>query len=75
MAEAFPIVLIAVVVVALIAAFLAFLGAGKVYEGIGRGAFALDQADRPKGPEPGSQADGACDPTSNAGEPQTDPVG
>jgi hypothetical protein len=55
-AEAFPIVLIAVVVVALIAAFVAFLGAGKVYEGIGRGAFALDESDGPRAPEPGSSA-------------------
>jgi hypothetical protein len=54
--EAFPIVLITIVVVALVVAFLAFLGAGKVYEGIGRGAFALDETDSPKGPEPGSQA-------------------
>jgi hypothetical protein len=54
--DAFPIVLIVVVVVALIVAFVTFLGAGKLYEGIGRGAFALDQTDKPSGPEPGSQA-------------------
>jgi len=53
---AFPIVLIVVCVVALVAAFVTFVGAGKIYEGIGRGAFALDQSDRPKGPEPGSSA-------------------
>jgi len=53
---AFPIVLIVVCVVALVAAFVTFVGAGKIYEGIGRCAFALDQSDRPKGPEPGSSA-------------------
>ena len=56
MEAAFPIVLIVVCVVALVAAFVTFVGAGKIYEGIGRGAFALDQSDRPKGPEPGSSA-------------------
>jgi hypothetical protein len=53
---AFPIVLIVVCVVAVIVAFVTFLGAGKAYEGIGRGAFSLDESDRPKGPEPGSGA-------------------
>ena len=56
MEAAFPIVLIVVSAVALVVAFVAFVGAGKIYEGIGRGAFALDQPDRPKGPEPGSSA-------------------
>ncbi len=27
---------------------------GKVYEAVGKGAFALDETDRPRGPEPGS---------------------
>jgi len=53
---AFPIVLIVVCVVAVVVAFVAFVGTGKIYEGIGRGAFALDESDRPKGPEPGSGA-------------------
>jgi hypothetical protein len=53
---AFPIVLIVVCVVALVVAFATFVGAGKIYEGIGRGAFALDEPERAKGPEPGSSA-------------------
>jgi hypothetical protein len=53
---AFPIVLIVVCVVALVVAFATFVGAGKIYEGIGRGAFALDEPERTKGPEPGSSA-------------------
>jgi hypothetical protein len=53
---AFPIVVIVICVVAVIVAFVTFVGAGKIYEGIGRGAFALDESDRPKGPEPGSGA-------------------
>jgi hypothetical protein len=54
--EAFPIVLIVVVVVAIVVAVVTLIGTGKLYEGIGRGAFALDQPDRPQGPEPGSSA-------------------
>lgn len=56
MEAAFPIVLIVVCAVALVAAFVSFIGSGKIYDGIGRGAFALDQPDRAKGPEPGSSA-------------------
>ena len=56
MEAAFPIVLIVVVAVAIVVAFATFVGAGKLYEGIGRGAFALDESDRPAGPEPGSAA-------------------
>jgi hypothetical protein len=53
---AFPIVLIVVCVVALVVAFATFVGAGQIYEGIGRGAFALDEPERTQGPEPGSSA-------------------
>jgi hypothetical protein len=53
---AFPIVVIVVVVVATVAAFLTFVGSGRLYEGIGKGAFALDETDRPAGPEPSSAA-------------------
>src|SRR5687768_5064248 len=34
----------------------AYVGSGKLYDGIGKGAFSLDQPDRPKGPQPGSAA-------------------
>jgi hypothetical protein len=53
---AFATVLIVVVIVATIVALITFVGSGRVYERIGRGAFALDAPDRPKGPEPGSAA-------------------
>jgi hypothetical protein len=42
--------------VASIVALITFIGAGGVYERIGKGAFALDAPDRPRGPEPGSAA-------------------
>jgi hypothetical protein len=53
---AFPIILLVLCPVALVMAFVTFVGVGKVYEDIGRGKLALDQSDRPKGPEPGSSA-------------------
>jgi hypothetical protein len=53
---AFPIVLIVVVAVAIVVAFASFVGSGKLYESIGRGAFSLDEPDRPAGPHPGSAA-------------------
>ena len=34
----------------------AYVGSGRLYEGIGKGAFSLDQPDRPKGPQPGTAA-------------------
>jgi len=54
--DAFPIVLIAVVLVAAVVAFITFVGTGRLYEGIGRGAFSLDETDRPAGPDPASPA-------------------
>jgi cytochrome P450 len=53
---AFPLVVIVICVVAIVVAFATFVGAGKIYENLGRGAFALDESDRPTGPEPGSSA-------------------
>jgi hypothetical protein len=54
---AFPTVLIVVVAVAIVVAFITFAGAGKLYEGIGRGAFSLDEADTmPPGPAPDTGA-------------------
>jgi len=49
------VVIIIAVVAALVAAF-AYVGSGRLYEGIGKGAFSLDQPDRPKGPQPGTAA-------------------
>ena len=56
MEETFGTVVIVVAVVAAIFAAAAYVGSGKLYDGIGKGAFSLDQPDRPKGPQPGSAA-------------------
>ena len=56
MEETFGTVVIVVGVVAAFAAAFAYIGSGRLYEGIGKGAFSLDQPDRPKGPQPGSAA-------------------
>jgi hypothetical protein len=54
---AFQTVLIVVVIVATVIAAITFAGAGRVYERIGKGAFAMDEPDRPiGGPAPGSAA-------------------
>jgi hypothetical protein len=53
---AFPIVVIVIAVLGAIAACVAFVGAGRIYDGLGRGAFALDESDRPASPEPGTGA-------------------
>lgn len=56
MEETFGTVVIILAVVAAVAAALAYIGSGRLYEGIGKGAFSLDESDRPKGPQPGSGA-------------------
>ena len=56
MEESFGTVVIIIAIVAAIAAAAAYVGSGKLYEGIGKGAFSLDQPDRPKGPQPGTAA-------------------
>ena len=56
MEETFGTVVIVIAVVAGICAAAAFVGSCRLYEGIGKGAFSLDQPDRPKGPQPGSAA-------------------
>lgn len=56
MEETFGTVVIIVAVVGALFAAFAYVGSGKLYEGIGKGAFSLDQPDRPKGPQPGSAA-------------------
>ena len=54
--EAFGTVVIVVALVAAVCAAAAYVGSGRLYENIGKGAFSLDQHDRPKGPQPGSAA-------------------
>ena len=54
--EPFGIAVIVVAIVAGIAAILSYIGSGNVYKSIGKGAFALDGEDRPRGPKPGSPA-------------------
>lgn len=56
MEETFGTVVIVLAVVAGVVAAAAYVGSGKLYDGIGKGAFSLDQPDRPKGPQPGSAA-------------------
>ena len=56
MEESFGTVVIILAVVAALVAVFAYVGSGRLYEGIGKGAFSLDQPDRPKGPQPGSAA-------------------
>jgi hypothetical protein len=54
--EAFGVVVIVVALAAAVAAIVSFVGSGKIYKNIGKGAFSLDQPDRPQGPAPGSSA-------------------
>jgi hypothetical protein len=54
--DAFGIAVIVVAIVAGIAAIASYIGSGNVYKSIGKGAFALDTDDRPRGPKPGSPA-------------------
>ena len=56
MEETFGTVVIVIAVVAALFAAAAYVGSGKLYDGIGKGSFSLDQPDRPKGPQPGSAA-------------------
>ena len=56
MEETFGTVVIILAVVAALFAAAAYVGSGKLYDGIGKGAFSLDQPDKPKGPQPGSAA-------------------
>jgi hypothetical protein len=55
--EPFGIAVIVIAIVAGIAAIASYVGSGNIYKTIGKGAFALDtEADRPRGPKPGSPA-------------------
>ena len=56
MEESFGTVVIILAVVAALFAAIAYVGSGKLYDGIGKGAFSLDEPDKPRGPQPGSAA-------------------
>jgi hypothetical protein len=53
-AGAFETVLIVVVAIGIVGAVASLRGSRALYDRIGKGDFALDQPDRPKGPAPGS---------------------
>jgi len=52
----FGTVVIILAVVAGVAAILSYIGTGRMYGNIGKGAFALDRDEVPAGPRPGSAA-------------------
>jgi hypothetical protein len=54
--DGFGTVIIVVCLVAAVVAMLSYIGSGKLYKGIGKGQFALDEPDRRPGPPPGSAA-------------------
>jgi hypothetical protein len=54
--ETFGTVVIVLAVVGGLVAAAAYVGSGRLYDGIGKGAFSLDEPDRPRGPQPGSAA-------------------
>jgi hypothetical protein len=54
--ETFGTVVMIVGVVGALFAAAAYVGSGKLYDGIGKGSFSLDQPDRPRGPQPGTAA-------------------
>ena len=56
MEESFGTVLIVICVVGALFAALSYIGAGGLYQRIGKGSFSLDEPDRPRGPAPGSAA-------------------
>ena len=51
---AFQTVLIVVVAIGVVGAVISLRGASGLYDRIGKGAFSLDEPDRPPGPAPGS---------------------
>jgi len=54
--ETFGTVVIILAVIGGVAAAAAYVGSGRLYDRIGKGAFSLDQPDRPRGPQPGTAA-------------------
>jgi hypothetical protein len=55
-AQTFEVVLIVVVALSVVAAVISLRGQSGLYDKIGKGAFSLDEPDRPRGPAPGSAA-------------------
>lgn len=56
MEESFGTVIIVVSLVAALFAAIAYVGSGRLYDRIGKGAFSLDRPDPGRGPAPGSAA-------------------
>ena len=54
--EPFGIAVIVIAILGAIAAVASYFGSSGVYEQIGKGAFALDRDEQPRGPKPGSPA-------------------
>jgi hypothetical protein len=50
----FQTVLIVVIALSVVAAFISLRGVSSLYDRIGKGAFSLDEPDKPAGPAPGS---------------------
>jgi hypothetical protein len=61
MEDAFGPVLFVVVAVAAVVALIAFTGAGRIYDQLGKGPFSLDREERPPGGGPAPEADPARD--------------
>ncbi|MFL5825793.1 MAG: hypothetical protein ACJ76V_04660 [Thermoleophilaceae bacterium] len=59
MEGAFPIVVIVVCIGALVAALIAFIGSGKLYENIGKGGLTFDSEEPGTGPAPPPQSPAA----------------
>lgn len=57
--DAFGTVVVIVAVVAALLAVLSYIGAGRLYQGIGKGGLSLDEPDNVPGPPPGSAAERA----------------
>jgi hypothetical protein len=56
MADAFPIVIIGISLIAIVVAVVASLASGGLYERIGRGGLSMDGHEQQRGPRPGSPA-------------------
>jgi hypothetical protein len=56
MADAFPIVIIGISLIAIVVAVVASLASGGLYERIGRGGLSMDGHEQQRGPQPGSPA-------------------
>jgi hypothetical protein len=56
MADAFPVVIIGISLLAIVVAVIASLASGGLYERIGRGGMSMDGHEQRRGPRPGSPA-------------------